>query len=164
MPSLAQWEALNPRYHARLESAGYTREDYLANRSRKWARGHRHTPERPERAYKHPERYQEYLERHPPPRGGGIIGGITHEERGTLFDRRWDELVQLLQLGKRLGGIDKLDRMTLEYAIFNAPPTLFRYMETLTIEQWRDFGRTPFTGPGSDQWEGVEILNPFFYH
>ena len=76
----SSWESLSPAYRARLERGGITRQDYLSGVSLSGARGHAKTPERPERAEKHPERYREYLgerqrlEREVQARKQGIFG------------------------------------------------------------------------------------------
>lgn len=57
----SSWESLSPAYRSRLERGGITRQDYLSGASLSGARGHKATPERPERADRNPERYKEYL-------------------------------------------------------------------------------------------------------
>lgn len=57
----SSWESLSPSYRARLERGGITRQDYLSGASLSGARGHKATPERPERAEKNPEKYKDYL-------------------------------------------------------------------------------------------------------
>lgn len=57
------WDALSPAYRHRLEKAGITKGAYQRGASLTAARGHKETPERPERAISNPERYKEYLSR-----------------------------------------------------------------------------------------------------
>lgn len=63
------WDQLSPAYRRRLERAGYTRSDYVANKPRTAARGHARTPEHPNRA--NPVKHKEYLERKANPRPKG---------------------------------------------------------------------------------------------
>lgn len=58
-----EWEQLSSAYRARLTRAGITSDVYNAGGSLKAARGHATTPERPERAFRHPDLYSEYLRR-----------------------------------------------------------------------------------------------------
>lgn len=58
---VAQWDALSPAYRKRLERNGVSREQYLRGNRLGSARGHSQTPERPERATRNPQRYQQYL-------------------------------------------------------------------------------------------------------
>lgn len=62
MPRRA-WDSLSESYRRRLERSGISADDYAAGSSLKKARGHGTTPERPERAFRHPDRYSEYLRR-----------------------------------------------------------------------------------------------------
>lgn len=57
------WESLSPSYRARLERGGITPESYSQGVPLKGARGHAATPERPERAFRHPDLYPQYLRR-----------------------------------------------------------------------------------------------------
>lgn len=57
------WDGLSSSYRQRLERAGITRAAYERGVSVTAARGHEKTPERPERAITHPEKYKEYLSR-----------------------------------------------------------------------------------------------------
>ena len=55
------WEGLSQDYRERLQRKGITRSQYESGISLAGARGHKATPERPERAEKHPERYEAYV-------------------------------------------------------------------------------------------------------
>jgi hypothetical protein len=57
------WSDLSDSYRGRLERGGIDRESYNAGASLAGARGHGATPERPERAERDQERYQDYLQR-----------------------------------------------------------------------------------------------------
>lgn len=57
------WESLTPAYRQRLTRAGVTRAQYERGESLQAARGHAGTPERPERAVRHPGQYGDYLAR-----------------------------------------------------------------------------------------------------
>lgn len=57
------WESLSPSYRSRLERSGISAESYSQGVSLKAARGHATTPERPERAFRHPDVYGQYLRR-----------------------------------------------------------------------------------------------------
>lgn len=59
------WDALSSSYRGRLERAGISEADYRAGASLGSARGHRSTPEHPERALDRPRDYRPYLERQP---------------------------------------------------------------------------------------------------
>lgn len=59
----AAWDGLKPATRRRYERNGVTRASYVRGDSLSAARGHARTPERPERAAKHPERYTAYLNR-----------------------------------------------------------------------------------------------------
>lgn len=54
------WEGLSIDYRGRLARGGITKTDYESGMKLIKARGHGKTPERPERADLHPERYPEY--------------------------------------------------------------------------------------------------------
>lgn len=55
------WNSLSDTYRRRLERAGISQAQYESGESLESARGHKHTPERPERAEKNPEKYKDYL-------------------------------------------------------------------------------------------------------
>lgn len=55
------WSSLSPAYRTRLQKAGITQSVYETGASLSAARGHAHTPERPERAATNPQRYTRYL-------------------------------------------------------------------------------------------------------
>ena len=55
------WGSLSDAYRRRLERGGIDRESYDSGASLAGARGHEKTPERPERAEREPEKYQEYI-------------------------------------------------------------------------------------------------------
>ena len=57
----SSFNSLSPAYRARLERAGITPAQYESGVSLESARGHKHTPERPERAEKNPGKYKDYL-------------------------------------------------------------------------------------------------------
>jgi len=58
-----KWSSLSADYRARLERGGISRREYESGASLKAARGHKATPERPERAAKNPAKYVEYRKR-----------------------------------------------------------------------------------------------------
>lgn len=55
------WDSLSDSYRKRLERSGISRSDYQSGASLEKARGHRATPEHPERAENNKEKYKEYL-------------------------------------------------------------------------------------------------------
>ena len=55
------WESLSSDYRERLQRKGISRGEYESGASLAGARGHKATPEHPERAEKHPERYEAYI-------------------------------------------------------------------------------------------------------
>lgn len=63
------WDRLSPGYRARLEGRGFTRYRYSHTKSLAAARGHKGTPERPERALRGPtgrgygKRYDAYIKK-----------------------------------------------------------------------------------------------------
>lgn len=59
----AGWDSLSDSYRGRLERSGVTRSDYERGESIAKGRGHSQTPEHPERAELHPDRYREYVRR-----------------------------------------------------------------------------------------------------
>ncbi|MDP9026845.1 MAG: hypothetical protein M3N46_04720 [Actinomycetota bacterium] len=61
MSDRRRWADLTPTYRRRLERAGVTPESYAAGASLQTARGHKATPERPERAVRDVDRFAEYL-------------------------------------------------------------------------------------------------------
>lgn len=65
------WGELSPAYRKRLERAGVK-----PGQSRAAARGHGKTPEHPERAEKHPERYPDYVQKH-----GSLIDQVIAHKR-----------------------------------------------------------------------------------
>jgi hypothetical protein len=63
MANRREWSSLTPAYRRRLERAGITPEQFAEGVSRKAARGHAMTPERPQRAFRNPDKFSEYLRR-----------------------------------------------------------------------------------------------------
>lgn len=55
------WDNLSAGYRQRLERSGVTRGQYESGASLEKARGHKETPEHPERAEANPQKYQKYL-------------------------------------------------------------------------------------------------------
>lgn len=58
------WDELSSTYRKRLINSGVTRQQYDTGHSLRKARGHEFTPEHPEQAYKAPDRFQQYLQKH----------------------------------------------------------------------------------------------------
>ena len=65
------WRFLKPSTKTRYRRAGIHPNTYNAGKvsteQRKAARGHARTPETPAQAYRHPEEFADYLQRHPAP-------------------------------------------------------------------------------------------------
>jgi hypothetical protein len=61
--SSRNWAGLSPGYRKRLEKGGVTKRQYESGQSLEKARGHEHTPERPERASTKDEAYKDYRDR-----------------------------------------------------------------------------------------------------
>lgn len=74
------WDLLSANYRRRLERNGVTRSAYESGASLSGARGHAKTPERPERARKHPEQYPEYTRKRQ--RTGGPSGSDIRQQVG----------------------------------------------------------------------------------
>jgi hypothetical protein len=55
------WDSLSPSYRSRLARSGISRGDYESGASLESARGHKSTPEHPERAESNAQRYSDYL-------------------------------------------------------------------------------------------------------
>ena len=72
-----KWEQLSESYRRRLGRAGMSQRDYERGVNLAAARGHGRTPERPERAYRQPVRYKEYIRKHAPSPGGKTVSGST---------------------------------------------------------------------------------------
>lgn len=143
--SVESWDRLSLAYRSRLQASGYGLAQYLAGESAAAARGHGITPEHPERAQRHPERYPEYIEKHKPPRHGGPIHGPTWEQ---AFQHLWSLLRQAID--DEL--IDKLDRTTVRDNMINANPRIWELALSLDLETLQDLA--------SDQG----TINPFWYH
>lgn len=60
MAKRRDWNALSSAYRSRLQRAGITKAQYEAGANLNAARGHAHTPEKPEDAIHQPSRYQKY--------------------------------------------------------------------------------------------------------
>jgi hypothetical protein len=60
---MRNWEGLNPSYRGRLERSGMTKSSYNSGASLAAARGHKATPEHPERASRSPDKYRDYVAR-----------------------------------------------------------------------------------------------------
>jgi hypothetical protein len=76
-------------YRRRLERAGITRAAYENGASLKSARGHKHTPERPQQAQRNPQRYEKYLQSRKPMRvittdGITTLSGLRKKDRSTV--------------------------------------------------------------------------------
>src|SRR5690242_1733985 len=65
------WDNLTESYRARLIRGGMTKSQYESGASLAQYRGHAKTPEHPERASRHPEKYSEYLSKRQ--RTGGTV-------------------------------------------------------------------------------------------
>lgn len=93
MATRKQWGDLSPAYRRRLERGGITRSDYERGASLSAARGHKHTPERPEQAKRNPQRYRKYLQARQPIRvittqGIITVDGLRRKDRSTAAKHR----------------------------------------------------------------------------
>jgi hypothetical protein len=57
------WDSLSDSYRSRLQKGGVSKSDYESGADITSGRGHKFTPEHPERAEKHKDKYKDYLER-----------------------------------------------------------------------------------------------------
>jgi hypothetical protein len=162
--TVEQWDRLSPAYKQRLANAGYTLEDYLAGTSRKAARGHATTPEKPARVRGHEHEYPEYMER-------VKFRGISRAQRQALADKI-NRQVRMDQSVKRFD-IDEI-----ETHIYNMNARTFTLAQGLTWEEWRDLARIAAGRISEEErqailagWEysyydsEAEVyINPFWYH
>lgn len=94
------WESLSPDYRGRLERKGISRSEYESGASLAGARGHAATPERPERAEQHPEKYEAYLFTR-----DELVQEILDFKRELYGgSRKWDEDKALKLAGHKANG------------------------------------------------------------
>lgn len=158
--SAATWDALSAPYRRRLARAGITRARYLSGERLTGARGHAKTPERPERAVRHPERYPEYVQKREQ---------VTVNTNAVVAHVR-----KLLVDAAYAGRIDRLDLFAVEEQVRALSPVL--QAELLTIrsaDQWtRRGGYEGYQQPPMPaKWQRFiyqdakgRNVNPFWYH
>jgi hypothetical protein len=139
-----QWDDLSPAYRRRLERAGITRADYERGVSLSAARGHKHTPERPEQAKRNPKRYKKYLQARMPIRvvttqGITVVDGLRKKDRSRVA-RHWNAIGRYLDTGKT-DSLSKFDGVTIggydevpEYELETRLDPLDDYQNTGDIE------------------------------
>lgn len=145
-----RWDNLRPRYRARLEAAGITRDLYLSGASLSGARGHAATPERPERAEHHPERYGQYTQRR-------VI------RNAPTVQQVYDYAITLFTDGIIQGIILRFDALKVRNNIEIADAEIRGIMYAGDLDTWRQLA--------SEQkafsyaiWVGTHRANPFWYH
>jgi len=151
--TLDKWNALRPAYRARLERAGITRERYLSGEPLSSARGHARTPERPERAERHPERYPEYTRARPVPIET-FRDQVGLYASGMLFN------------AYRKGIITQLDLEEVARIVSVTPRRTLSMMLNAGLDDWRDYasrGDTFMTVYYTLNGKRIGV-NPFFYH
>lgn len=89
MANRRAWESLSEPYRLRLQRKGVTEELYGSGASLKAARGHAVTPERPQRAFRNPDIYSDYLRRRVA-RGKFVPQGTLPTPRPTADDEHPD--------------------------------------------------------------------------
>ncbi len=79
------WNLLSANYRQRLEKAGINKQSYEQGVSLAKARGHAKTPEHPERAFKQPAKYPEYIRRRSRTKPSDTKRGIRARVRAKLY-------------------------------------------------------------------------------
>jgi hypothetical protein len=87
------------------------------------SRGHAKTPERPERAAKHPEKYPEYVRKRAKTGGGGSPGPGIRKDNEALAPRIWLDKAYLnidlrLGPGRPLGQLPKYNPVTVRANVY----------------------------------------------
>jgi hypothetical protein len=139
--SRRSWDSLSVAYRNRLVRGGISREEYEAGTSLSAARGHRSTPERPERALRNPSMHVDYLDRVPrnlpkgkramrfnTPDGVVILKGLSRRDRSTVAqceNARRQLLNPIYRFGKsfdqlRVTSVSGIEVGTTERKMFHA--------------------------------------------
>lgn len=161
--TIAKWDSLSPKYKARLARNGYTLEDYLEGRSRKAARGHAHTPEKPSRVIGHETEYREWILR--------TANRISPDRRRRLFDK----IDTIVRTDRSVG---RWDVSEIREHIDHMNTAAFLEAERIDFNKWRELGRVAAGRMSDDERDAIladweysyydessgHYVNPFWYH
>jgi len=137
------WESLDPAYRRRLERGGITPQAYTAGESLKAARGHKTTPERPERAFRNPDLYGQYLRRRvakgkPVPDriiGGGPGSPIRHRIIGDSIGWAGRDTTYVAVITRSSGGGARGEPGTITIIKANPRTGEWDFVETRSYDQ-----------------------------
>lgn len=159
--TIARWDALSVRQRSRYLRAGITREQYVAGVSLSSARGHRETPEHPERVRGREQEFGAYLAR--------ARNRITRERRERLINK----IAPLLRDHIDIRG--QYDYRQIESGVWHMSPATFTIAEKMSLDDWLDMSQIGASWRHRDDilmdWdyayyddETAHWINPFWYH
>lgn len=148
------WRDLSPSYRQRLLSNGISKQDYEKGISLSAARGHGKTPERPERASRSPERFQDYL-------GKRSESGSQNADGSGVSRAQWARRY-VRNLDRELGHKDKYNRRAIIERTQIKDPDNPRYIPTEDLI-WGATASEPELITRISGYSGHRI-NPFYYH